>query len=237
MEGLTAEQLNGLLNAVNHLDIDIRQINVNPANPTINNFGSGGLVDRCQSCHLGMDMKLVPLSMTLTSADLGATKSKNAPFSSHPPGDLLKIHDPEKFGCSPVHGGNGRALDSVERGHGRYTHWLWPLYYRENFQAGCQQCHAADMVTEHAPLLSRGKERFRLKGCIGCHRFEGFDDQGEQMPNARQTIRQLDQQKKEYALEIPRQQKAADEAPDDATARRLNARAANLPVMMSNIDA
>jgi len=237
MEGLTAEQLNGLLNAVNHLDIDIRQINVNPANPTINNFGSGGLVDRCQSCHLGMDTKLVPLSMRLTSADLGATKSKNAPFSSHPAVDLLKIHDPEKFGCSPCHGGNGRALDSVERGHGRYEHWLWPLYYRENYQAGCQQCHVSDMLTEQAPVLNRGKDLFRSRGCIGCHKFEGFDDQGEQLLATRQAIRQLEQEKKEDELEIPRLNKAADAAPDNETAQRLNAQATNLTVTISSIDA
>src|SRR2546429_3842599 len=31
---------------------------------------------------------------------------------------LLKIHDPDKFGCSPCHQGNGRATTSVEKAHG-----------------------------------------------------------------------------------------------------------------------
>src|SRR5207245_11694078 len=89
-----------------------------------------------------------------TTADLALPNSKDSTFSSHHDTDLLKIHTTEKFGCSPCHGGNGRALDSVRRAHGRYEHWLWPLYYPENYQAGCQQCHAADMLTEHAPVRS-----------------------------------------------------------------------------------
>src|SRR5258708_37489570 len=49
-------------------------------------------------------------------------------FTSHPEPDLLKIHDPDKFGCSPCHQGNGRATTSVEKAHGNYEHWLWPLF-------------------------------------------------------------------------------------------------------------
>ncbi len=237
LEGLPADQLKDLLRASENLDITIRQINVNPSNAGINNLGSGGLVDRCQSCHLGTDTKLVPLTMTLTKADLGLAKSKNAPFAGHPSPELVKIHDTERFGCSPCHGGNGRALDSVQRSHGRYEHWLWPLYYPENYQAGCQQCHGADMLTEHAPVLNRGKELFRNKGCIGCHKFEGFDDQTEQLLASRQAIRQLEQERKEDELEIPRLQKAADAAPDNETAQKLNAQATNLTVTISSIDA
>ncbi len=237
MVGLTAQQLSGLLNAAEKLQIDIRQINVNPANTSINNYGSGGLVDRCQSCHLGTDSKLVPLSMTLTKADLGLGNSKDAPFSSHPDAELLKIHDPDKFGCSPCHGGNGRALDSVERAHGRYEHWLWPLHYPENYQAGCQTCHAADMLTEQAPVLNHGKDLFRSRGCIGCHKFEGFDDQTEQLLAAHQAVRQLEEEKKQNELEIPRLNRAADAAPDNETAQRLNQKATNLTVSISQIDA
>jgi len=237
MEGLTADQLKGLQRAAESLDITIRQINVNPSNTSINNYGSGGLVDRCQSCHLGTDTKLVPRTMTLTKADLGLAKSHDAPFTSHPATQLLKIHDPEKFGCSPCHGGNGRALDSVGRAHGRYEHWLWPLHYPENYEAGCQTCHMADMLTDDAPVLNRGKELFRSRGCIGCHKFQGFDDQSERLLASRQNILQLEKEKREDELEIPRLQKAADAATDNAVARKLNAQATNLTVTISSIDA
>src|ERR1022692_3851814 len=95
--------------------------------------------------------------------------------TSSPDRDLLKIHDPEKFGCTPCHGGNGVALTSVEKAHGYNEHWLWPLHAKENLEAGCQQCHTQEIVTEMAPTLDAGREIFRLRGCMACHRYEGFD--------------------------------------------------------------
>ena len=110
MTGLTPDQLRSLQRAAQEIEIEIRQVNVSSTNVTLNNMGSGGLVDRCQSCHLGMDTKLVPPAMTLTKADLGLAKSHDAPFTSHPAQELLKIHTLDRFGCSPCHGGNGRAV-------------------------------------------------------------------------------------------------------------------------------
>jgi cytochrome c551/c552 len=149
---------------------------------------------------------------------------------------LIRWHSLEKFGCSPCHGGNGRAIDSVRRAHGRYEHWLWPLYYRENFDAGCQQCHASDMVTEHAMSLNLGKQLFRQKGCIGCHRFQGFDNQDEQLVNARQEILQLAKQKTDDELEIPRLQKLGDRAPDNAAAEKYYSQATDFIVEVSRLD-
>ncbi|MBI1738607.1 MAG: c-type cytochrome, partial [Acidobacteria bacterium] len=227
MEGLSAEQIATLQTAVRQMSVAMRQINVNNA----------GLVDRCQSCHVGMDPKLVPPSLQLTKTSLGLEKSKDAPFTSHPQPELLKIHDPEKFGCSPCHGGNGRATNSVVKGHGRHEFWLWPLYYKENTEAGCQTCHASDMYTYHAPVLNKGRELFRQKGCIGCHRYENFDNEGEQLLSARQKVRQLEQQKKDDELEIPRLNKAGDQAPDNKAAQDLYAKAENLRVQTSFLDA
>ena len=124
-----------------------------------------------------------------------------------------------------------------QRGHGRYEHWLWPLYYSENYDAGCQQCHAADMVTEHATVLNEGKQLYRQRGCIGCHRFQGFDNQDEQLVTARQQIMQLAKAKADDELEIPRLQKLGDNAPDNAAAERYYAQATNLTVDISRMDA
>jgi cytochrome c551/c552 len=236
LPGLSSASLEGLLHSAESINVTLRQINVNPPGASINYLGGAGLVDRCQSCHIGMDQTLVPLQLTLTKADLGLAKSHDAPFNSHPTPELLTIHPLEKFGCSPCHGGNGRAIDSVTRGHGRYEHWLWPLYYSENYDAGCQQCHAADMVTDHADVLNHGKQLYRLRGCIGCHRFQGFDNQDEQLVGTRQKIAQLSDEKKQDDLEIPRLQKAGDNAPDNQAAQKLYARATNLTVRVSKID-
>ncbi len=136
LPGLASKDLYTLGQSIENLDIHLRQVNVNPSGASLNNLGGAGLVDRCQSCHLGTDPLLVPVTMTLTKADLGLAKSKDAPFTSHPDPDMMKYHPLEKFGCSPCHGGNGRALDTVEKAHGRYEHWLWPLYYPENYECG-----------------------------------------------------------------------------------------------------
>jgi len=227
MEGLTASQLEGLLAGAEKLDPQIIQINV----------ASAGLVDRCQSCHIAMDPKVVPPNMTLTKADLGFAGNKDAPFTSHPRPELLQIHDPDKFGCSPCHGGNGRATDSIFQAHGNYEHWLWPLHPKENTEAGCQSCHAAHMVLDFGPVISEGKELYRRKGCVGCHKYEGYDNQGEQLLASRQSIRSLEQQKHELELDIPRMNHEADVAPDNATAQRLYQKATDMRVTTSNIDA
>ena len=237
LPGMASRDLFTLGQSIKSLDIHIRQINVNPSGASINYLGGAGLVDRCQSCHLGTDPLLVPVTMTLTKADLGLAKSTDAPFTSHPDPVMMKSHPLEKFGCSPCHGGNGRALDTVEKGHGRYEHWLWPLYYPENFNAGCQQCHAADMVTEYAPVLNHAKKLYREKGCIGCHRFQGFDNQDEELVGARQTITQLVNQKKDDELEVTQLNKKGDSAPDNDTANRYYTEATNLTVTMSGMDA
>ena len=237
LPGLSSSTLEGLYHSARDWDEKLIQINVTPPGATINYLGGAGLVDRCQSCHIGTDQMLVPLGTTLTKADLGMAKSNDAPFTSHPEPDLLRFHPLEKFGCSPCHGGNGRALDSVQRAHGRYEHWLWPLYYRENFDAGCQQCHSADAVTEHAATLNLAKQLYRQRGCIGCHRFQGFDNQDEQLINTRQQIIQLAKTKLDDELEIPRLQKLGDTAADNATADKYYAQATNLTVEVSRLDA
>ncbi|HET9399555.1 MAG TPA: c-type cytochrome [Candidatus Acidoferrales bacterium] len=233
--GISVAALEGLRNAANTFNIDLRQVNVNPNGTMINYLGGVGLVDRCQSCHIATDTQVVPVTMTLTNADLGIKGA--APFTTHPDPDLFKWHPLQQFGCSPCHGGNGRALDSVEKAHGRYEHWLWPLTYKENMDAGCQNCHAADMVTEHATVLNKGRALYRTRGCIGCHKYQGFDDEQDRLNSLRQQITLLESTKSDYMLKIPRLNAQADAAPDNATAQRLNAEATNLTVESTKIDA
>ncbi len=100
-------------NSLSSFDIRIRQIHVKDVD----------LVDRCESCHLGTREPV-----TLTAANMGG----NAVFASHPAPELLKIHDPDRFGCTPCHGGNGVALSSVEKAHGYNKYWQWPMHHPEN---------------------------------------------------------------------------------------------------------
>ena len=136
MVDLTPAQIAGLEKKTQDLGPGIQQINVADAN----------IVDRCESCHIGIrePVKLTAASMTPKGAKAPDDYAKA--FVSHPDATLLKVHDPDKFGCSPCHQGNGRATTSIEKAHGNYEHWLWPLYTRQNLEAGCQSCHAADMI-------------------------------------------------------------------------------------------
>ena len=72
LNGLTAEQLAGLLKKSEDAPIDIRQIN----NP------DAGIVDRCESCHTGIREPVV-----ITAKDMGG----KAVFVSHPEPELLQL--------------------------------------------------------------------------------------------------------------------------------------------------
>jgi hypothetical protein len=187
---LTPQQIDGLKKRAAEWDPTIVQINVAEAN----------IVDRCESCHMNAREPL-----KVTAADMtqkGAKPDEYArALASHSEPELLQIHDPDKFGCSPCHQGNGRATTSVEKAHGNYEHWLWPMYPEENAQAGCQSCHSADMVLASGDFqfetINAGKDLFRQRGCNGCHRYEGYDKEPEDLNSVGQQIKQIETQKKD----------------------------------------
>jgi cytochrome c1 len=214
------DTLAGLLRGLDTFDIRIRQIHVKDVD----------LVDRCESCHLGTREPV-----TLTAASMGG----QAVFASHPGDkDLLKIHDPDRFGCTPCHGGNGAAVSSVEKAHGYNEHWMWPLHHPENVEAGCQQCHAKEIVTEMADTLNQGRETFRLRGCMGCHRYEAFDRETDEMTSVNQEMRTLEQNKAQWKREAGfSETKANNPRTSDAEAKRLFQHANDLRVRSSLLDA
>jgi cytochrome c551/c552 len=228
MVNLTPAQLTGLQDKTEAWDPKIQQINVPEAN----------IVDRCESCHMGVrePVKLTAVSMALK----GKKPDEYArAFTGHPEPELLKVHDPDKFGCSPCHQGNGRATTSVEKAHGTYEHWLWPLFPHGNVEAGCQTCHAADMVlatNEVGWTLSEGKDLFRQRGCVGCHRYEGYDKEPEDLLSIAQQIKLIEQEKKDNLKESAYLMKQADTAESNDEANRLNDRAVALKVTNSKLD-
>jgi hypothetical protein len=123
-----------------------------------------------------------PISKTYRAWDQAKIDSMPlALFASHPNPELLRKHDPERFGCSMCHNGNGVAVTSVELAHGQNHHWLWPLYPKANIQAGCVQCHQSDLFLEHGDRINAGKDDFRRAGCWGCHKYEGFNKELDQI--------------------------------------------------------
>jgi len=238
MVNLTPSQLANLLNGVEAWTPKIRQINVNEHSADIVREDSSNIVDRCESCHMGIRE---PVKLTAASMSLQGKKPDEyaRAFTSHPEPDLLKIHDPDKFACTPCHQGNGRATTSVEKAHGTYEHWLWPIFRKGNIEAGCQICHAADMVLVSNDVgwaLSEGKDLFRQRGCVGCHRYEGYDKEPEDLLSVAQQIKQIDQEKKDNLKQAGDLMKQADKAESNDVANRLNDRAVALRVTNSKLD-
>src|SRR3984957_19476212 len=229
MVDLTPAQIEGLKKKTADWDPKIVQINVAEAN----------IVDRCESCHMGSREPLKITEAAMTPKGAKKPDEYAAAFVSHPEPELLQIHDPDKFGCSPCHQGNGRATTSVEKAHGNYEHWLWPLFPKQNAEAGCQTCHAADMrlmsssVGDH---ISNGKFLYRQRGCMGCHRYEGYDKEPEELTSITQQLKLFEQQKIDNAKISADMMKQADAATSNEEANLLNQRAVALKVANSKID-
>ena len=217
LEGLGSTQIDGLISKMRDFTVGIKQIHLMDID----------LVDRCESCHLGIREPV----------EIGRTDLIYPVFQSHPRPDLLEIHDPEAFGCSSCHNGNGRATRSVTKGHGRHKFWLWPMYHPENVEAGCQQCHGKEIVTVGGETLNKGRELYLNKGCWGCHRFEGFDAEAEELTQVRQSKRNLQATRLANAKEMRESLERGDSTADNAAAQRYYARAEELRLTNTRVDA
>jgi cytochrome c2 len=224
--GLGPTQIDGLLRKMDSFDYSIlgHQISVNSAN----------IVDRCEVCHVGIREPLEIKAEDLAPDGPGKKPDSLArAFVSHPNKELLRVHNPDRFGCSGCHWGNGRATTGEVKGHGRHKYWLWPLFEKENIEAGCQQCHARDRVTQGAETLNLGRDLFADRGCVGCHRYEGFDRETDALSAARQNTTQLEEQILANEKQIREDTEAANQAADDTEAQRLLAHAESLRVTNS----
>ncbi len=126
----------------------------------------GDRVDRCVSCHLGVE------TPKLAAAE--------APYRPHP----LTPHTPEdfpRFGCVACHRGQGRAT-SLAEAHGSVPDWSSPLLPLRYTEAACGTCHRGLVVPE-AALLSAGRALMNRIGCPGCHKIESWTDWRSQAPD------------------------------------------------------
>jgi cytochrome c2 len=218
LAGLTQQQIDGLLRKMQTFVVEIKQIHVEESN----------MVERCESCHLGIREPLV-----LTAADMGGQRL----FVSHPNKPLIALHDIERFGCTPCHNGNGRATSSAEKAHGDNEHWLWPLFPVANVESGCVQCHVGDRNLEFAPVLNRGRDLFQVRGCMGCHRHESFDREADALTTTTKEIQTLTTRQKDARIEADREVKLGDSADTNENAKKLYAAAEYLRIGASNTEA
>lgn len=122
-----------------------------------NNFGGRiSRVERCTTCHLGVDKP--------------GFENEKQPFTRH--SYLLDIHPVEKFGCTPCHGGQGVAL-TARSAHGEVEFYHNPLLGEGTRERLCGKCHE-DLEFPESPILSDGRSLFESSGCLGCHNVEGY---------------------------------------------------------------
>jgi mono/diheme cytochrome c family protein len=123
-------------------------------------------VDRCLSCHLGVEEPRMA----------GAPEPFRAhPRTPHTPGDL------DRFGCVACHQGQGRAT-TVAEAHGRVRDWSSPILPVRYTEAACGRCHLGDTVPE-ASLLSEGRALMTRVGCFGCHKVAGHEGWKSEAPD------------------------------------------------------
>ncbi|MBX2992747.1 MAG: c-type cytochrome [Bacteroidetes bacterium] len=119
-------------------------------------------VDRCQSCHLGWNEELM--------------EEVPQPFRKHPLPELLASHNPEVYGCTPCHRGQGAAL-TAGMAHGEDDHyWENPLLKGKDVWASCNECHDNESILRHAPTFTNAKRLMIESGCHGCHEIKGYTD-------------------------------------------------------------
>src|SRR5271157_1278462 len=121
----------------------------------------GGTVERCATCHIAIDDP--------------AFRDGDEPLRQH--SALVRSHPPEKFGCVICHGGEGRAVTTVEA-HGQGESLSNPLVKREYIQAACYNCHGSETLRPEATsAVIRGKQLVNRYMCMGCHQIEGIGGQ------------------------------------------------------------
>ncbi len=145
------------------------------------NFASVYTVDRCTSCHLGID------NPDYVDAE--------QPYKTHPNLDLYLTaaspHPLEQYGCTGCHAGRSRGTtfntavhmpNSIDSKHDwkeeydwkKMHHWLKPMLPLKYTEASCFKCHMEKPDIKGGEKLQLGLTIIDKAGCNGCHQIESY---------------------------------------------------------------
>ena len=145
------------------------------------NFAKVSTVDRCVSCHMGIEDEKFA--------------NEDQPYTSHPNLDLFGAssspHPFNEFGCSSCHSGRSRGTGFTSSVHMPFDskqqkewedkydweimhHWLQPMLPSEYSQAGCFKCHTEQPYLEGGDQLQLGISLIKQNGCNACHHIESI---------------------------------------------------------------
>lgn len=124
-----------------------------------------GTVERCPTCHLAIHNPML--------------RHAPEPFREH--SSLLESHPPRRFGCVVCHGGEGRAVTTLEA-HGQGGVLSKPLVKGDYIQAACYNCHGEKTLPPEATaVVVQGMQLVNRYLCLGCHQING--EGGEEGPD------------------------------------------------------
>ena len=175
-------------------------------------FAQPSKVDRCITCHLGIDQK-------------GFEDAKQ-PFATHPGvHENLYLtsaspHPIETFGCSVCHSGMAWSTDFLRVFHmpnddsqrEKWDHWTkeqlgkswtdnfkkeghywdYPMLPTKYTESNCLQCHQDPTSIPVAKKLNQGYQLFKESGCFGCHKTKTFENEPKVGPNLQHVSYKID---------------------------------------------
>ena len=138
-----------------NLRIEIRQLQLN----------GEGTVERCVTCHLAYDNP--------------GFQNFPEPLRTHT--SILESHPVQRFGCVACHGGEGRAVTTLEA-HGQGAIAAKPLLRGKYLQAACYNCHGVSTLPPQAiSSVVHGRQLMNRYMCLACHKIDG--EGGEEGPD------------------------------------------------------
>jgi len=162
------------------------------------NFASVPVVDRCTSCHLGID-----------NPDFSEAQQ---PFTTHPNLDLYLTsnspHPMNNFGCTSCHAGRSRGTSFLSSSHTPNSqddkqrwidehdwkvnhHWLTPMLPSKYTEASCFKCHSNTSDLAGAEKINFGLSLIDRSGCNGCHHNADWPSQSKTGPNLKRVNEKL----------------------------------------------
>src|SRR5688500_10872464 len=169
---------------IDMLNPSLKVNQIMPANLTDDVIFTGTpKVDRCTTCHLGIDKK--------------GYENAPQPYTTHPNLELYVQgpHAIDKMGCTACHLGRGRATSFVgavhtpstaeqEKAWGKYGggesyerlhHWDLPMTAKGTTESQCVKCHQGAVEVPAATTVNAGTLLVERYGCHGCHKIKGWE--------------------------------------------------------------
>ena len=173
-------------------------------------------MDRCQTCHLAID--------------LAGYEDYPQPFRTHPNLDTYvgsaSPHPLETTGCTVCHEGMGQSISFVDVAHSpsspeqmedwqeRYdweeSHlWDYPMLPSGMAEASCAKCHREEVFVPEADNLNVAYGMYERAGCYACHKTVGFENLRKPGPNLTKIASKLDEEWVARWIRDPRAVKAS----------------------------